>query len=413
MARKIVFLFILLIAQCSIALAQQKLIVGPKEKYTTIEKALAASKNGDEIIVKKGIYTSLNITINKSITLTGQGQPVLDGKGKDEVLTILVNGVTVNGFIIKNTNIGSSKDYAGIRVFKANNVKIINNTLQNTFFGIYLSDADDILVKNNKLTGTGHPTQSGNGIHLWQCNRIKIENNTIRRHRDGIYFEFAKQSLIQNNLSEQNNRYGLHFMFSDDDKYIDNTFRNNGSGVAVMYTKRITMLKNVFEKNTGSSSYGLLLKDISDSRIEHNKFSLNTTGIYFEGCSRINVTNNDFLQNGWAIRLLANCESDHFENNNFKGNTFDLSTNGTHFQNKFINNYWDKYEGYDMDRNKIGDVPYRPVSLYSQVLEKMPYAVMLMRSLMVNLLDKAEKAIPSITPEIIKDEQPRIQSIAR
>ncbi|MNT13525.1 Periplasmic copper-binding protein (NosD) [compost metagenome] len=254
---------------------------------------------------------------------------------------------------------------------------------------------------------------SGNGIHLWKCNNVVIENNTIKKHRDGIYFEFVKQSLIKKNKSERNIRYGLHFMFSDDDQYIENSFKDNGSGVAVMYTKRIKMLNNVFENNWGNSSYGLLLKDISDSHIENNIFRKNTSAIYFEGSSRITVVNNDFLQNGWAVRLLANCENDTFEKNNFIGNTFDLTTNGTHNLNTFKQNYWDKYEGYDLNKDKIGDVPYRPVSLYSQILEKMPYAVTLMRSFIVSLLDKAEKAIPSITPETLMDEQPLLKSIAR
>jgi nitrous oxidase accessory protein len=35
----------------------------------------------------------------------------------------------------------------------------------------------------------------------------------------------------------------------------------------------------------------------------------------------------------------------------------------SHLMN-LIENYWDKYEGYDLDKNKIGDIPYHPLSLY-------------------------------------------------
>lgn len=391
----------------------QSITVGPNEKYKTIAAAMAVAKNGDKIVVKAGTYPSHNLQINKSVQLIGEHYPVLDGELKDEVITILADNVVLKGFVVKNSNRGSIKDYAGIRVFKANNVQILNNKLENTFFGIYLSDANNSCIKNNNLIGTGNAMYAGNGIHIWKSNDAVIENNHVRKHRDGIYFEFVKHSLIRNNKSEFNLRYGLHFMFSDDDQYIGNFFRNNGSGVAVMYTKRIKMLNNVFENNWGSSSYGLLLKDITDSHIENNVFRKNTSAIYFEGSSRITVLNNDFLQNGWAIRLLANCENDTFEKNNFIGNTFDLTTNGTHNQNTFKQNYWDKYDGYDLDKNKIGDVPYRPVSLYSQIIEKMPYAVTLMRSFIVSLLDKAEKAIPSITPETLMDEQPLLKAIKR
>ncbi|RYZ53300.1 MAG: nitrous oxide reductase family maturation protein NosD, partial [Chitinophagaceae bacterium] len=62
--------------------------------------------------------------------------------------------------------------------------------------------------------------------------------------------------------------------------------------------------------------------------------------------------------------------------------------------------------GYDLNRDGIGDVPYHPVSMYSMVIEQNPNAGILMRSFMVTLLDKAEKAIPSLTPENMTDEQP-------
>jgi nitrous oxidase accessory protein len=77
--------------------------------------------------------------------------------------------------------------------------------------------------------------------------------------------------------------------------------------------------------------------------------------------------------------------------------------------NKFYNNYWDKYEGYDINKDGIGDVPYHPVSMYSMIVEQNPTTLMLFRSFMVSLLDKAEKAIPGLTPEMLKDEKPMMK----
>jgi len=74
--------------------------------------------------------------------------------------------------------------------------------------------------------------------------------------------------------------------------------------------------------------------------------------------------------------------------------------------NSFDRIYWDKYEGYDLNRDGIGDVPYRPVSLYSMIVEKNPPAMILFRSFIAALMDKTEKIIPSITPENLKDDHP-------
>ena len=173
------------------------------------------------------------------------------------------------------------------------------------------------------------------------------------------------------------------------------------------------MQQNVFLENWGSSIYGLLLKDITNSQIKGNSFTRNTTGIYMEGCESITVHANNFNNNGWGIRVLANCVKNSFAKNNFKANSFDVTTNGSLSLNDFRNNYWDKYEGYDLNNDGVGDVPYRPISLYAQVIEQIPQSVMLMRSFIVNLLDKVERAIPSITPESVKDDLPSMKQWAR
>ena len=384
-------------------------IVSPGTAIATLKQAVDLAKSGDTIIVKKGDYISLNTIINKPLTILGQGNPVLDARFQEEVITITGNHVKIDGFIIQNSKTGSMRDFAGIRLSNTEYVTVSNNILKNNFFGIYLSDCHHIQVLNNHVIGSNNIENSGNGIHLWKCKEVLLKGNYITRHRDGIYFEFAKKSLIEDNLSEKNIRYGMHFMFSDDDTYIHNTFKNNGSGVSVMYTRRIKMLNNTFIENWGSAIYGVLLKEISDAQIEGNKFIRNTTGVYMENSERISVSNNEFVSNGWAIRVLASCYENHFTQNNFKGNSFDVTTNGSLKDNFFSNNYWDKYDGYDLNKDGTGDVPYRPISMYAQIIEQTPQSVMLMRSFIVNLLDKVERAIPSVTSASIKDDKPSMK----
>ena len=98
--------------------------------------------------------------------------------------------------------------------------------------------------------------------------------------------------------------------------------------------------------------------------------------------------------------------------NNFFGNTFDIGTNGTLVLNTFNNNYWDKYEGYDLNKDNLGDVPFRPVSMFSMIIENNPQTMILFRSIMVTLLDKTERIIPTLIPENLKDEHPFMKPIA-
>ena len=215
---------------CAVVLADT-LEVCPTCDFNTLTSAIAQAQEGDEILVRKGTYREGNILVNKKVHLKGIGYPELDGKGESEILTITANGVTVEGFIVKNVGTSYLEDRAGIRVKKAKDFTIKNNRLLNTFFGIYLEHTSDGTVIGNEVIGEAvEESSSGNAIHLWYCKRVTVEDNLVRNHRDGIYFEFVDNSLIRGNTSEDNLRYGLHFMFSNNDDYFKNTFRRNGAG---------------------------------------------------------------------------------------------------------------------------------------------------------------------------------------
>ncbi len=408
---KILLSLLILSVIGSTNLIAREITVIPGTKINTLQVALSLAQNGDVIKVTKSTYIIEDLLIDKSVSLIGIDYPVLEGQKKSALLIIRAPGVTIQGFVIQNSGISNIKDKAGIRVEKVEGVNIIDNRIENTCFGIYLAKVSGGTISGNSIHGINSVIQSGNGIQLCYSNHINISNNKISGQRDGIYFEFSTHCEIIHNLSENNHRYGLHFMFSDNDNYAFNTFRNNGSGVAVMYTKHIRMTNNTFEQNWGTSSYGLLLKDISRSVISYNTFSKNTSGIYMEGSNEVKAEHNNFRNNGLAIRMLADCEKDTFQLNNFIGNTFDFTTNGTENLNYLKGNFWDKYTGYDLNRDQIGDLPYRPVSLYSQIIEKLPSAVFLLRSFMAELLDKAERALPSLSYVNLYDTEPSMHMI--
>lgn len=402
----ILFLFILF--NCY----SKTIIVGPGQQFTSLKKAIEEAKNLDSIILLKGIYKEGSITLTKSLTLVGKDNPVLDGENKYEILLVSGRNIVIEGITFSNSGYSAMNDFASIKLIDCDNVEIDNNNISNAYFAIHVSNSKNVVIRNNTITGTPASEQlTGNGIHLWKSSNALVEQNQIQGHRDGIYFEFVTESVIKKNLSEKNIRYGLHFMFSNDDRYLNNTFRNNGAGVAVMYSKRVWMEKNHFDQNWGPSAYGILLKDITDSHIHQNTFFRNTVGIHMEGSSRIEIQKNIFRQNGWAIKVQASCDENTFIQNNFTGNSFDVGTNGTMVLNKFSENYWDKYEGYDMNKDGIGDVPYHPVSMYSMIVEQNPYALMLFRSFTVQLLDKAEKAIPGLTPVDLADKKPLMKAL--
>jgi nitrous oxidase accessory protein len=408
--RKLIFIVLLAAtfpSECSI------LRVGNGCGYRSIRAALSRSRNGDTLIINPGVYREGNLVVDKHLTVIGRNFPEIDGEGKFEVLSIKASRVHIEGLKICRSSSGSLEDPCGIKVYNARQVYLTGNRLADNFFGIYLQYCSNCSVSGNTISGSHSGEQnSGNGIHCWKSDSLRISSNSISGHRDGIYFEFVTNSTINGNDSHNNIRYGLHFMFSHKDAYLENRFSGNGAGVAVMFTRSVTMTGNTFSNNWGDASYGLLLKEISDSRITANHFVKNTVGILMEGTSRIQVQGNHFDSNGWGMKIQASCMDNRIVSNNFSGNTFDVSTNGSLVLNTFEENYWDKYEGYDLNRDGWGDVPYRPLSLFSIIAETTPSAMLLFRSFMVSLLDRTERIIPSLTPENFIDRRPKMIAVS-
>jgi len=387
--------------------------VGSGKPFNSLQPAVKVAMPGDTIHVYAGTYREGGLVIDKALVILGDGWPVLDGEGKFEIMAIRADNVQVSGFTFRRAGHSSLNDIAALRIYYRSGVTVRDNRFENSYFAIYCQGASACRIIGNAISSDAQSeVSSGNGIHCWKCDGMEVLHNTITGHRDGIYFEFVTNSIITGNDSHGNVRYGLHFMFSHHDTYNANKFRDNGSGVAVMYSNQVTMVHNSFSGNWGGAAYGILMKDISDSRVLANTFSGNTTALHLEGCTRTRIEGNEFTRNGWAIRIQASCENDTIATNNFTGNTFDVATNGSLVLNTFIGNYWDRYEGYDLDRDGIGDLPYRPVSMYSMIVERNASTLMLLHSFMVGLLDKAERVIPSFTPAELADTRPRMRRIA-
>mgnify|MGYP000096473011 CR=1 FL=1 len=395
-------------------IGQAQIVVSPDGEINTISQAVELAEPGTHIQVQPGTYMESDIGIDKPLTLEGIDYPLIDGNNEGFIFVITADSVTIKGFNIKRTGRSYVRDYAAIMIEGAKDFIIENNRLEDIFFGIYLAETERGIVRNNRVEAFDtREASSGNGIHLWSVKSPKIMGNEVTGMRDGIYLEFVDNAEIYGNVSNENNRYGLHYMFSDGGQYYDNTFRRNGAGVAVMYSDNVNMMNNLFEHNWGTAAYGLLLKDINYSKIEGNRFYRNTVGIYSEGTNEVHINANDIELNGWAVNIKSNSARNRFTENNFIENSFDVQTDSPRNNNEFEGNYWSQYEGYDLDRDGIGDVPYRPVSLFSMVITKQPESLILLRSMFIKLLDTAERIAPVLTPKTLFDENPKMDRIKR
>jgi nitrous oxidase accessory protein len=350
------------------------------------------------------------IEINKALTIVGNGWPTVDANSEGMIFVVKSSGVSISGINFVNTPVSFVKENSAILIDGVRNCQVTGNTFQNNFFAIYAANSANCRISGNVVKGNAkRVVTAGNGIHLWYCKNMTIENNSVTGQRDGIYFEFVKNSFVTNNFIKNNLRYGLHFMFSDSCTYENNNFIGNSAGVAVMYTRTVEMRHNEFKDSWGGAAYGLLLKDIKDCFIFENRFERNSIAIHIDGSDRVRIEKNVLIDNGWAIKIMANCQENEIVDNDFINNSFQVATNSRNSKSELNGNYWSTYQGYDLDRDGYGDVSYRPVSLYSLLVESNPPTLVLLRSLTIEALDLAERIIPTLTPQTLVDSKPRMR----
>jgi nitrous oxidase accessory protein len=399
-----VLLVLLLLASCPLKVEGRSWRVRPSDDLHAI---LSRSAAGDTLRVLAGTHRGDSLLVTHPLTLLGEQGATLDGEGGGHVLMVRAHGVTVRGLLLRGAGTSYRADHAALLAEGVRGLRVMDCRFEDNHFGIYLARCSGARLERNRLRSHGErESSSGNGIHLWHCRQVDIRDNTVEGHRDGVYLEFGRHLRIVGNHSHGNLRYGLHFMFSDSCQYVANEFDGNGAGVAVMYSRVVEMRSNRFHDNWGPASYGVLLKEISDSVIHGNTFTRNTTGLHVEASNRLRVGRNRFLRNGWALRLMANSSQGLYEDNHFEANAFDVATNGRQNDSRFARNYWDRHRGYDLDKDGYADEPYRPVSVFSHVVADQSPALVLLRGLFVDLLDAAERAFPLLTPVSLQDTQP-------
>jgi parallel beta-helix repeat protein len=161
---------LILTAAITFAAAEAATItVGPEGcDYVSIQRAVEEANPGDTINVQSGTYRE-NVVVDRALILwgadSGSGKPVVDGKGTGSSITLSADGVTLEGFVIKNAGFGK----AGIEA-KSDKNQIMNNLVtENRWYGVSLSDSDENVISGNVISknkyGIWIPAGSdGNGI---------------------------------------------------------------------------------------------------------------------------------------------------------------------------------------------------------------------------------------------------------
>lgn len=378
-------------------------------RQSSIQEAIRSAAAGDTIRVEGGLYRG-NLVLDKPIALDGLGKPVIRGDGRGSVLTIVAAGCTVRGFIIEHSGGMLVDEDSGI-LLRSNGNRIEQNELRDILFGIYFFHSSNNTVIGNLIRGRSDLGlgERGSGIHIWNSGHNTIAGNSISQVRDGMYLQNAHHSTIRGNRAFDL-RYGLHYMFSDDNQFEDNLFYDNVAGAAIMYSKRIVFRRNAFIHNRGFSSFGILFQDSDDCLAEHNLIVNNVVGVFLEALRASVFRNNLVAANDLAIQIFSSASGNTFQRNNFVDNLSPIEVigkrTGTHWSRQGVGNYWSDYEGYDLDGDGVGDVPFKIQNLFEHLEGNYPRLRLYLFSPASQALALAEKAFPVFQGSQDFDEYP-------
>ena len=366
---------------------------------------------GETLTLPPGNYAG-PVTIEMPIILDGQNKVTIDAGGKGSVIYLDTDGAT-----IKNLHLTNSGDYhndldSGVQVRGNFNV-IKDNIIDNCLFGVDLQQSENNIVRRNTISSKPFDLGlRGDGIRLWYSYYNTISDNVIDKTRDMVVW-YSKDNIIKNNIST-NGRYGLHFMYSQYNKVINNEYHNNSVGIFLMYSDGVVIKNNTITHATGASGVGIGFKETSDIKVINNKILFSSAALSIDVSPYQPDTTNYFEDNliafnGIGIRFLADWYGNEFKNNQFKSNISQIIVSGGQTANRNVwqGNYWDDYEGFDVDKNGVGDTPYELYAYADRIWQDIPNAQFFKGSPILETIDFLERLAPFSPPDlIVRDKTP-------
>jgi len=383
--------------------------------YPPLQPLIDAAKAGDTVVPPPGIYAG-PVTIELPITLDGQNKVTIDAGGKGSVIYLDTDGGSVRNLRLINSGESHNDIDSGVQVRGNFNV-IKDNVIENTLFGIDLQQSESNIIRRNHISSQDHDLgMRGDAIRLWYSFKNKITDNVIDNSRDFVVWYSADNYIARNRVT--NGRYSLHFMYSRYNLIEDNKFLNNAVGIFLMYSDGVILRRNEITHATGASGIGIGFKETSGLILEDNKIMYCSTGLYldvspYDPDSTNLMKNNLVAFNAIGIRFLNDWKGNQFIENQFKGNITPIAVSGGGSANRNLwqDNYWDGYEGFDLNHDGVGDTPHEIYSYSDRLWMDVPGAQFFKGSAILEVIDFLERLAPFSDPVLmIRDKTPQMLS---
>jgi nitrous oxidase accessory protein len=380
----------------------------------TLADAIAGAAPGDVLLLSGGAYLG-PVTIDRTLTLQGDGTATIDGQGRGTVITISGDDVVLTGLHVTGSGTVNADIDSGIKILKgADRARIEGNRLTDNMHGIDVHGGLDTLVRNNTIEGRQNDrmNERGNGFYVWNSPGTVIEGNTVRWGRDGIFSNASRKGTYRDNTF-RDLRFAVHYMYTHDSEISGNISIGNHLGFAIMYSDRVTLTGNL---SLGDREHGVMLNFANGADVAGNLVRGGTKKCLFIYNAHKNlIANNRFEGCGIGIHFTAGSERNMLTGNAFIANQEQVKYVGTRFMEWSFEgrgNYWSDHPAFDLNGDGIADGVYRPNDLMDHILWSQPGAALLTGSPAVQLVRWSQSSFPAILPGGVTDSHPLMQPLS-
>lgn len=401
------------------ALLTLALIRPAAAELPSFQALVDATPEGGTLLPAPGVYAG-PVVIAKSINVYGSPGVIIDNGGSGTVITLTASRTILSGLTLRNSGDHHTKLDAALHV-KSHFNTIKDLTIENCLFGIDLSQANNNIVRRNRIRSVEADVGlKGDAIRVWYSLYNVVEDNVIDDVRDGILVWYSRQNEVRAN-KVTGSRYGLHFMYAEHNSAERNVFKGNTVGMFSMFANGIVLKNNIILESTGPSGMALGLKQTSDATIEGNTLVGNAVGFFIDTSPESDdvpntITGNSVAYNGIGMNFHNQQLGNVISGNDFIGNFTPIAVRGgtrTVAGNSWDGNHWDTYQGFDRDRDGVGDSPMELYDYADRLWMDVPAAGFFRGSPVLEMLDFMQRLAPLSQPVmILRDTRPRLRRLA-
>ncbi len=381
----------------------------------SLQEMLKKAPEGSTLLLAPGEYEG-PILIERGLTLWGPEDAIIVTSGEGTTVRMHGENCAALGFSIRGS--GTRYDLLDAALeLQGTGLRAEGLNITGAVYGIIANRSHGITLRGNQVVGTGQKAMGlrGDGIRIWETNESEVSHNRMRNARDMVIWYSNNNRIFGNEV--RGSRYGTHLMYSHDNQVHGNTYVGNVVGLFSMYSKRLLLENNIFANSSGSAGIGLGMKESSDLEIKNNLFVGNERGLYFDNSpfgkdTKIEVFDNEFHFSSVALDFHDPPKNISIQNNLFRNNWSLVAVAGRGDALKVLTtgNDFDTYQGYDLDDDKVGDIPFEERSMSEQLISAHPSLALFRGTPASGMLEAIGQLLPLYKPSpLLRDESPAMK----